>query len=310
MRISLASAAVVKSAHEVWLPFGWKKRRYALRPTRYGLFFLAMLAALLIGSINHNNNFGYLLTFLLGGMVLVSLFHTFANLTGISLHPMACRPVFAGDTASFSFFLHATADKIAIAGRIGQVTSAPVDCITGAAASITIPVPTTRRGMLTIQSITLVTSFPLSLLEMRTTVPVTSQCLVYPRPLRSQLVATGHGDPDGDESPVPSAGETEFDELSPYRVGDDIRRAHWKSLAAGKELHTIRFEQTLTGGTMFSLALTPGEDIETKLRRLSYMIVTAESRALEYGLILDELTIGAGKGTAHREACLKALALY
>ena len=49
----------------------------ALRPTFYGFVYLGMVLALLLGSINYNNNLGYLLTFLLGGLLLVSLRQTY-----------------------------------------------------------------------------------------------------------------------------------------------------------------------------------------------------------------------------------------
>ena len=61
---------------------------------------------------------------------------------------------------------------------------------------------------------------------------------------------------------------------------------------------------------MFSLASLPGTQVETKLGRLCHMIVTAESRGLNYGLALGDSLIAQAKGVAHRNTCLKALALY
>ena len=130
------------------LPFRLKKRRYSLRPTRYGIIFLFMLTALLVGSINHNNNFGYLLTFLLGALVLVSLTHTFANLQEISMTLVPVKPVFAGETAAISFLLQSTASlKWGVTVRLDHFSSDPADLTDASTTRVTIPIPTSERGV-------------------------------------------------------------------------------------------------------------------------------------------------------------------
>lgn len=270
-----------------------------------------MLTALLIGSINHNNNFGYLLTFLLGGMVLVSLAHTFANLQNISITPIPVKPVFAGNIADISFLLHPTKRvKPGITGRLDHFSSEPVDLVASASTRIKIPLPVHERGVLYKKTFTLVTNFPLGLMELQVTLPVSVSCLVYPAPIAGSFITDPVSGGDGNGTAASFAGETDFSELSPYRVGDDIRRVHWKSLASGKALHTVKYEESQEAGTMFSLASLPGENVENKLGRLCHMILTAESRGMNYGLILDDLIITQAKGAAHQAACLKALALY
>jgi len=55
-------------------------RRIFILPTRSGIIFGLILMAMLIGSINYNNSLGFLLTFTLVGLGLVSILHTFRNL--------------------------------------------------------------------------------------------------------------------------------------------------------------------------------------------------------------------------------------
>ena len=270
-----------------------------------------MLTALLVGSINHNNNFGYLLTFLLGSLVLVSLAHTFTNLQDISITPVPVTPVFAGDTADISFLLQfATPLKFGITAHLDSYFSKPADLIDAASTRIIIPLPTSERGVVRKKSITLSTNYPLGLIEIQTTLPVSVFFLVYPAPLPGTLVTDSIDGADEDGSAERFSGETDFSELSLYRTGDDIRRVHWKSLAAGKDLHTVKHEQSYTGGTMFSLSSLPGTHLEMKLGRLCHMIVTAGSRGLNYGLTLGDTLITQAQGVAHRNTCLKALALY
>ena len=70
-----------------------------MRPTFYGFVYLGMTLALLLGSINHNTNLGYLLTFLLGGLLLVSARETLLAVRGLEAGPCAAEPAFAGTTA-------------------------------------------------------------------------------------------------------------------------------------------------------------------------------------------------------------------
>ena len=70
-------------------------------PNRYGLLFIAVLSGMLVGSVNYNNNLGFLLTFLLGSMMFVSLFQTHRNLAGLEILFVDVEPVFAGQTACY-----------------------------------------------------------------------------------------------------------------------------------------------------------------------------------------------------------------
>ena len=66
-------------------------------PSRQGLLFAVVLLVMLIGSINYSNNMGFMFTFLLGSLALVSILHSYRNLKGITLR--AGRnppPIFSG----------------------------------------------------------------------------------------------------------------------------------------------------------------------------------------------------------------------
>src|SRR5258708_16226498 len=56
---------------------------------------------MLIGWINYNLSVGYVLTFLLAGLGIVSILHTFRNLAHLYVSAGRAAPVFAGGTAQF-----------------------------------------------------------------------------------------------------------------------------------------------------------------------------------------------------------------
>ena len=63
------------------------QRRVYILPTSAGLMFGVTLVLLLIGSINYNLSLGYVLTFLLAGIGIVSMLHTWRNLARVALRP-------------------------------------------------------------------------------------------------------------------------------------------------------------------------------------------------------------------------------
>jgi hypothetical protein len=71
-------------------------RNIYILPTGHGMLYLAVLGAMLIGSVNYNNNLGFLLSFLLGSLGLTAMMHTYSMLYGLRLVSATAMPVFAG----------------------------------------------------------------------------------------------------------------------------------------------------------------------------------------------------------------------
>ena len=55
------------------MPVRFDRRRVYVLPTRFGMFYAALLMAMLLGALNYNNNPALLLGLLLGGAGLASL---------------------------------------------------------------------------------------------------------------------------------------------------------------------------------------------------------------------------------------------
>ena len=75
-------------------------------PTRAGIGYAASLLVMLLGAMNYNLSLGYALTFLLAGLGVTAILHTFRNLAHLSIAPGRVEPVFAGDSARFTLLLH------------------------------------------------------------------------------------------------------------------------------------------------------------------------------------------------------------
>src|ERR1035437_9093487 len=77
------------------------QRRVYVMPTRHGISFGLALILMLVGSINYSLSLGYILTFLLAGMAIVSILHTFRNIAHLAISAGKAEAVFAGDLAPF-----------------------------------------------------------------------------------------------------------------------------------------------------------------------------------------------------------------
>src|SRR3972149_4595322 len=78
------------------------QRRVYILPTRHGITFGLALLLMLICSINYTLSLGYALTFLLAGMGLVSMLHTYRNLAHLYVSAARVEPVFVGEQAKFA----------------------------------------------------------------------------------------------------------------------------------------------------------------------------------------------------------------
>lgn len=290
-------------------------RRVYVLPTRAGLLYAVSLLALLIGAINYNLSLGHALVFLLVGLGLVTILHTFRNLVGISLTVGAPAPVFAGEAARFPLILHDPKARerrllrLFFPGQPAVVASLPPL----GNAQVLLPLPAIRRGWLTMPRLTIETVWPLGLVRCWAYAAPKARCLVYPRPAAAAPkppVFTGI-----ERGRLPSdSGDEDFAGLKRHQPGDPLHHVAWKAAARlGPEaaLQTKQFSGQAAQAPCFDWSHLPATlDPETRLSILARWVLDAEAAGLSYGLRLPGVEIPRGRGHRHRHACLKALALY
>lgn len=105
-------------------------------------------------------------------------------------------------------------------------------------------------------------------------------------------------------------GFEQFSMLKNYQPGESLKSVAWKQLAQGRGWFSKQFEQAQGGDVVLDLALYKNVDLEKKLRFLCYQVIELENNNISYALKLDNTRIATGHGLQHKDACLKALALY
>jgi uncharacterized protein (DUF58 family) len=165
-------------------PIVLTQRRVYVLPTRAGLAYATALGVILLGAMNYNLSLGHALVFLLAGLGIVAILHTFRNLVLISIRPGRCEPVFAGNPAQFDLVLENKRLDARTSLRLFLSDEAPIEVDIGphARTVATLNILAPRRGWLPMPRATIETTWPLGLVRAWSYAVPDMNCLVYPTP--------------------------------------------------------------------------------------------------------------------------------
>jgi uncharacterized protein (DUF58 family) len=288
------------------------QRRVYILPTSGGLLYGTTILLMLVGSINYSLSLGYILTFLLAGMGVVSMLHTWRNLAAIALLPGRASPVFCGELARFRVKAvnRGRLPRLSLALQLGKQTPVFFDLPAESEAEVEATLPATMRGVLVPGRFRIFTTYPLGLFHAWANVELDLSCVVYPKPeagsvpLPPASVTTGEGAAAG-------SGEEDFAGLRTYHPGDPPRRIAWKAVARTNTFLTKQFSGSGAAELWLDMRDIPDAlGLEGKLSRLARWVLEAEAAGLRYGLRLPDAEMEPTTGPGHRERCLQALALF
>jgi uncharacterized protein (DUF58 family) len=297
------------------VPVVLSQRRVYVLPSRAGLLYGVSLIVMLIGAINYTLSLGYGLVFLLAGLGVATILHSFRNLAGLSITVGATLPVFAGDTARFPIILHNPDARPRHLLRLflpGQAAM-PVTVPPGGSARVLLPQPAPQRGWLAMPRVTIETVWPLGLIRAWSYAAPALACLVYPQPASAVPPAPTFSGIEGGLLPGDS-GDEDFAGLKRHQPSDPPHHVAWKAVARqGPQapLQTKQFAGTAAQALWLDWdMLPPRMDVETRLSVLTRWVLDTEAAGLSWGLRLPGQEIPRAHGPDHTHACLRALALY
>jgi len=296
-------------------PVRLTQRRIYVLPTRGGVLYAVSLVVMLVGAINYNLSLGYALVFLLAGLGVTTILHTFRNLAGVSLTVGIPRPVFMGETAHFPVVLHNADSRSRMLLRLSLPGQAIVLCDVAGSddAKVMLPWPAERRGWCALPRITLDTVWPLGLVRAWAYAAPAARCLVYPRPADAVPPVPTVGGMAGGRL-ASDSGDEDFAGLRRHQPSDPPHHVAWKAAArqgVDAPLQTKQFAGTAAQSLWLDWStLPPGTDVETRLAILARWVLDAEADGLSWGLRLPGEEIAQAHGSEQVHACLKALALY
>lgn len=281
-----------------------------------------MLVIMLLGSINYDNALGYLLTFLVAGLFFVGMLHTFRNLAGIRYRHARAKAVFAGESAVFLVTCENTSGFHKFALEIGSwprglsrrekrhAERFEFEIEAHGRATAPVPIFAPRRGYLELGRLRIMTSFPLGILRSWAYFQTHEAVVVYPKP-HGNLALPYADDANDGYAETNRPGYEDFSNLREYRGGDPIRAIAWKTAAREQPLMVKRFSERAEREVRLDWQTTESRGgIEARLSQLCKWVLEAEQGQFNYALNLPGNSIPFGRGEAHRDQCLMALALY
>lgn len=292
------------------LPLRLERRRLYILPSRAGVAFAVLLLLMLLAGLNYGNSLALLLAFVLSAFTLVAMQMCHRNLLGLTLQSASTPPVFAGDGGQLLLVLGAQGTaRAAIEGRLPGADGARVDVTPLAPATLVLPVPPQRRGLVSLGRVRLETRHPFGLFCTWTWLHAPLELLVYPAP-RGTLPMPESGLRPGTRRRGSGALEDEWLGLRPFRDGDSPRRVDWKAYAREAPLLVKEYEAGAGDVRQFDFARVPLPQLEARLSQLARWVVDAEQQGERYALHLPGVSIPALRGPAHRHRCLAALARF
>lgn len=284
-------------------------RQIYILPTTFGWLLGLLMFAMLVGSLNFNNNLGLLTTFLVAGLALTSMLSAYRNLEGLEIPRIDADPPFAGDDLNLALTLR-DADgrerpllELHHDGRHGRGSLHPYE--TGPAV---LKIPTRARGHFKPGRIRLYTRYPLGLFEAWSWLWPERSFRVWPRPARrAPPLPVGRGEQG---QPRPGDEGDEYHGLRPWRESDPLHRIAWKASQRHEQLLAREFRQLRSTELRLSLANAAGANLEERLSVLTAWVLQAERRGLRWTLDLGRLVLGPDEGELHRIRCLNAMADY
>ena len=300
------------------------RRRVYIFLSRAGITLGVMLIIILLGAINYDNALGYLLAFLLGGMVMVAMLHTYLNLAGMRFHGARATPVYAGEQAEFECIIENPTARPRLqlnlrywphgldraAKRYLRRFETRFQLPAGQTVAVPVRVDADRRGWLPLDRVLVETRYPLGILTSWAYFRADAHCLVYPHPHgklplpEMDIVAQGN-------TASAATGTDDFAGLRAYRPGDPVRAIAWKTLAKEQELMVKRFHGETAAQVWLAWQDTARlGDTEARLSQMAAWVLHAHRAGASWGMALPGETVEFARGSNHLDHCLGLLALF
>ena len=287
-------------------------RRLYILPTRFGYLFGIMLSGLFLAAINYQNSMAFVLTFMLTGLSIISLWQTHKNLLGLEINLQTPRPVFNGEMVEFiySFNHHNNAFRYAVGIQYGDQAPAYLTIEPEGKAQAVLKIPTRKRGQFKPGGSVIFTRYPTGLFHAWGWLKFDTPVLIYPKPASNAILEEIMVAIDDGETSTSTIEGDDFAGLREHRIGESLRHISWKAYAQGKGMLTKTFQGQVRPSLWIDWFAISDDSIEGKLSHMTALVILAENENQKYGVKLPGTTIDQQSGTAHKQACLHAIATF
>lgn len=285
------------------------KRRIYILPTVASAGFILMLMVLLLLAINYENNLIYALTFLLVGVLLVSMIHTHENLRGLTLSSRGSESVYAGQKSRYR--LHLAAPSHPVVGlniKYPEGDSLSITLAHDEERTVEVSAAVSERGLHQPGVLRISSSYPMGLFSAWSYVDLGQSAWIYPRPVPGgQLPLSANQNGSGAQIAI---GNEEFSGLNDYHPGMSLNRVAWSTLAKGMPLQVKEFVEEQGETRWLRWSFWPELSQEARLSRLCDWVLKLDRENKAFGLELPHIKLDVASGPVQLKTALQALAQY
>lgn len=288
------------------------RRNIFVLPTQEGLMFAALLVICLLTGINYQNSLIYLFTFIMGTVFFGTILQTFQNLSGLCITVVSMGEAQAGQPVPLTLRLVALDGTQRPSVSVSLAGQKPVTVSVEGHQweTVTLAVPTRQRGPVVCPEVRIASDFPFGLIRTWSFLRPARQGVATPRPVTPpEGHQASHSSPDQEEGLhyVRGADETT---LRGYREGDSLQRVQWKRFARTGQMVVADWEEPVSDPHRVSWHDYPGVDSELRLSYMAHRVEELSRREQLFGVILPNMALESGTGSAHRRDCLRQLGLF
>ena len=289
-------------------------RNIFILPTPSGLSFVFLCFLLWLLGTNYQNNLIIVIAFLLLSVMVVSILHTFANLTGLTITVSHTQGNHVAQNGNVQLFVSREHERQHESLILYFDKDQPSYCnlVDTRTAEVGVNVLLTHRGWYHPPRLCVKTTFPLGLMVAWSSLDMDTQIIAYPKPIEGNATSDGASQHENNTEEIASVhnGQEEFAGLRDYEAGDPIKHIAWRSLARGQSLATKLYDDYASEQLWLDWQAYSGIDREGRLSRMCERALTLSQGNVMFGLALPNQKIMPAQGEQHLENVLKALALF
>lgn len=291
------------------LPLSLGYRQIFILPTRFGWMLGALMGAMLVGSLNFNNNLGLLTTFTVAAIAINTMLLAYRNLRGLEFRRASAEPGHAGTPVAYRLWVHNpdARDREGLRMRADE-PGAPFSAPAATTHEVVVELAARHRGWHRPGRMRIETTQPMGLFRAWSYLEPSAAFLVWPRPASEAPPLPESGQSSSGQRHQPFEEGEEFHSLRRWREGDPLHRIAWKASQRHQTLLSREFRQERSREVTLDLARAPGGDLEQRIAIVTAWLLRAESEQRPWTLCIGTERIGPGRGEAHLHAGLRALA--
>lgn len=284
-------------------------------PTLDGLKLVALNLTLLIIGLVYANNYVLLFNFILFCLFLGSMYYTHFNLQGLKLTSAKYTALHVLDTGvlTLHFKTKSTLGHYFLKAKFScelirqseSASSFSFESNSHELLKVDIPIVGIKRGSSALPRIKIETLFPFHLFRCFVYFRPNLNIAVFPEKKNLQL----HIEKNSSEL-RPDEGDDFI--LSEFKIGDPLKRVHWKKLAQTNKWYSKNLIAPHIAPVMLSIEsdIHSKELLEKHLSSLCFSLYKLHMENIDYGITLGNVKISPGHSRHHLIHCLNTLASY